>query len=152
LGAHSYITIAELLQRYNVFIKKTRNDEEILEQPIKFTKVNKRESNIRTQPNIIKELSYHQQVADMNNIQSIKTNEKTSELDEGIKEDKYKKKINETSSELNERSDYYTIASNINNSYPKEPGNANTDNKETWYPCNDTIPEDWLGSNNDENL
>ncbi|CAG8844407.1 42819_t:CDS:2, partial [Gigaspora margarita] len=65
------------------------------------------------------------------------------------KEDKYKKEINEASSELNVN----PIALNVVNSYLGEPKNSdNNDDDETWYPCNEEIPEDWLDSSNCKKL
>ncbi|KAF0507098.1 hypothetical protein F8M41_019058 [Gigaspora margarita] len=65
------------------------------------------------------------------------------------KEDKYKKEINEASSELNVN----PIALNVVNSYLEEPKNSdNNDDDETWYPCNKEIPEDWLDSSNCKKL
>ncbi|KAF0532284.1 hypothetical protein F8M41_011327 [Gigaspora margarita] len=70
------------------------------------------------------------------------------------KEDKYKKEINRASSELNVKPNYDTIALNVVNSYlEEEPKNSNNDNDdETWFPCNEEIPEDWLDPNDCEKL
>ncbi|RIB16565.1 hypothetical protein C2G38_2189598 [Gigaspora rosea] len=47
---------------------------------------------------------------------------------------------------LDNESSYEKIAPNPISGYLEEPENAG-DDAETWYPCNDEIPEDWLGLN-----
>ncbi|CAG8536297.1 14524_t:CDS:2 [Gigaspora margarita] len=57
-------------------------------------------------------------------------------------------------SELNVNPNYDTIALNVVNSYlEEEPKNSyNDNNDETWYPCNEEIPEDWLNPNDCKKL
>ncbi|RIB11618.1 hypothetical protein C2G38_2202951 [Gigaspora rosea] len=55
-------------------------------------------------------------------------------------------KPQEISFQIGNESGYEKIAPNPISSYLEEPENAD-DDAETWYPCNDEIPEDWLGLN-----
>ncbi|CAG8710215.1 2702_t:CDS:1, partial [Dentiscutata erythropus] len=74
-----------------------------------------------------------QPTADMKNIRSAKTNEEASKLDDKL--------------------DYKNITSNMSSYYLEELDNADDDNDKDkiWHPCNDTVPEDWLGPNDHEN-
>ncbi|CAG8854221.1 33185_t:CDS:2, partial [Gigaspora margarita] len=66
--------------------------------------------------------------------------EKRTRID--AKEDKYKKEINEQ-----------VLTLNVVNSYLGELKNSdNNDDNETWYPCNEEIPKDWLDPNDCEKL
>ncbi|KAF0500269.1 hypothetical protein F8M41_020302 [Gigaspora margarita] len=86
-----------------------------------------------------------------NTFQEVEVKREKTRID--AKEDKYKKKINKTSSKTNISPDYDTIALNVVNSYLEEPKNGdNNDDDETWYPCNEEIHKDWLDPNNCEKL
>ncbi|CAG8537891.1 5031_t:CDS:2, partial [Dentiscutata heterogama] len=75
----------------------------------------------------------------------------------GIKVNNYKALIH---AELDEEPCHKKIVSGQNNSYLNEPEmylmntkpNNNDDDNETWYPCNNKIPEEWLGSINHKEL
>ncbi|CAG8721856.1 5015_t:CDS:2 [Dentiscutata erythropus] len=101
-------------------------------------KIDKEDSKLDKEPNYEKVLIYYQKPVSIAHNDDTKNTENYCQIE--VKEDKYKKDINEASSELKDRSDYSTIALNMINSYLKEPRNAV--NKKTWYLCNN-----WLGLN-----